>query len=93
MSSLVLEALSQTARYTMDTGMLNNTNIMEAPAQPASSALPSTNDIRVNVLWFASLMSSLISASFAILVKQWLREYLGVMSSFDCHSKTFSSSL
>lgn len=37
---------------------------------------PSTNAIRVNVLWFSSLLFGLISASFAILVKQWLREYL-----------------
>ncbi|KAI0093072.1 hypothetical protein BDY19DRAFT_921863, partial [Irpex rosettiformis] len=34
------------------------------------------NAIRVNVLWFASLTLSLVSASFSILVKQWLREYL-----------------
>ncbi len=39
---------------------------------------PSANDIRVNVLWFASLTFSLMTASFAILVKQWLREYLAV---------------
>ncbi|KAI0758610.1 hypothetical protein BC629DRAFT_1263259, partial [Irpex lacteus] len=39
---------------------------------------PSPNDIRVNVLWFASLIFSLMTASFAILVKQWLREYLAV---------------
>ncbi|KAI0769255.1 hypothetical protein BC629DRAFT_1292241, partial [Irpex lacteus] len=39
---------------------------------------PSTNDIRVNVLWFSSLIFSLMTASFAILVKQWLREYMAV---------------
>ncbi|KAI0758592.1 hypothetical protein BC629DRAFT_1109790 [Irpex lacteus] len=39
---------------------------------------PSSDDIRVNVLWFASLIFSLMTASFGILVKQWLREYLAV---------------
>ncbi|KAI0753923.1 hypothetical protein BC629DRAFT_1174780 [Irpex lacteus] len=35
---------------------------------------PTVNAIRVNVLWFASLTLSLVSASFSILVKQWLRD-------------------
>lgn len=39
---------------------------------------PSSADIRVNVLWFSSLIFSLITASFGILIKQWLREYLAV---------------
>lgn len=37
---------------------------------------PPTPAIRTNTLWFTSLVLSLTSASFAILVKQWLREYL-----------------
>lgn len=45
-----------------------------APFQPSSAA------IRVNVLWFASLLFSLIAASFGILVKQWLREYMVVQN-------------
>lgn len=32
--------------------------------------------VRVNVIWFAALICSLFSASLAILVKQWFREYL-----------------
>ena len=32
--------------------------------------------LRVNVLWFASLMLALITASFGMLVKGWLREFL-----------------
>lgn len=34
--------------------------------------------IRVNVLWFASIVLSLSSASIGILVKGWLREYLAM---------------
>ncbi|KAI0089545.1 hypothetical protein BDY19DRAFT_109444 [Irpex rosettiformis] len=41
---------------------------------------PSSVDIRVNVLWFASLLFSLIAASLGILVKQWLREYMVVQN-------------
>ncbi|KAK7687698.1 hypothetical protein QCA50_008914 [Cerrena zonata] len=33
-------------------------------------------DIRINVLWFSSLLLSLVTASMGILVKSWLREYL-----------------
>lgn len=51
-------------------------SILATPTTPPFR--PSPNDIRVNVLWFASLIFSLITASFGILVKQWLREYLAV---------------
>ncbi|KAI0364369.1 hypothetical protein BV20DRAFT_956347 [Pilatotrama ljubarskyi] len=34
-----------------------------------------TRSIRINVLWFSSLVLSLVSASIGILTKQWLREY------------------
>ncbi|THG94510.1 hypothetical protein EW026_g6977 [Hermanssonia centrifuga] len=47
--------------------------------QPASSSTPFTpnpNDVRVNVLWFASLILSLVTASLGMLVKQWLRAWL-----------------
>jgi hypothetical protein len=49
---------------------------MLPPSLP--SFQPSDNDIRVNVLWFASLVVSLVTASFGMLVKQWLREFLAV---------------
>ena len=37
---------------------------------------PPSSAIRINILWFASLVFSLIAASLSMLVKQWLREYL-----------------
>lgn len=46
-------------------------------ARPAPAALA----VLVNILWFASLLLSLISASMAILVRQWLQEYTVVSSS------------
>lgn len=32
--------------------------------------------MRINILWFSSLVLSLVSASIGILTKQWLREYI-----------------
>ncbi|KAI0092098.1 hypothetical protein BDY19DRAFT_928326 [Irpex rosettiformis] len=37
---------------------------------------PSGSAVRINVLWFASLVFSLIAASLSILVRQWLKHYL-----------------
>lgn len=81
-SGLMLNALERiadhTASYTMHVDMLNSTTATTGTSITTTTPGPSANDIRVNVLWFASLMLSLIAASFAILVKQWLREYLVV---------------
>lgn len=55
-------------------GFLNSTNT----SPPLPSFEPPLWAIRVNVLWFTSLLLSLASASFGILVKQWLREYLAL---------------
>lgn len=67
-----------TSGYAIYAGTINATSTPTTPSPAATG--PSANDIRVNVLWFASLMISLIAASFAIVVKQWLREYLSVQS-------------
>lgn len=45
----------------------------------ADSSCPFTPSIpsrQINYLWFSSLILSLVTASFGMLVKQWLREYL-----------------
>ncbi|PIL35422.1 hypothetical protein GSI_02149 [Ganoderma sinense ZZ0214-1] len=41
---------------------------------------PSWQSIRINTLWFASLVCALVSALIGILVKQWLREYMTEVS-------------
>ncbi|KAI0797270.1 hypothetical protein BC629DRAFT_258597 [Irpex lacteus] len=65
-------------------GSPGNSTILQLPdtQSPDTASLfqPSSADIRVNVLWFASLLFSLIAASFGILVKQWLREYMAVQN-------------
>ena len=55
------------------------------PTFPAFSATSKSFAIRVNVLWFSSLVFSLASASIGILVKQWLRDYVSHSSGSSRH--------
>ncbi|KAI0689168.1 hypothetical protein BC835DRAFT_1283535, partial [Cytidiella melzeri] len=68
---------AQTASYTFNstTGTLAAATILSSALPPFQAAV---NDIRVNVLWFASLIVSLVTASLGMLVKQWLREFSAV---------------
>ncbi|KAI0088761.1 hypothetical protein BDY19DRAFT_144867 [Irpex rosettiformis] len=70
----VLERIAtQTSSYNFTDGRLVAVNTL-----PSSFPLfeASVEDIKVNVLWFSSLVLSLVTASFGMLVKQWLREFL-----------------
>ncbi|KAK1216219.1 hypothetical protein PQX77_021157 [Marasmius sp. AFHP31] len=49
---------------------LNNETITPAPQFEVSSSV-----VRINVLWFLSLIISLVDALFALLCRQWLREH------------------
>ena len=72
----ILERVAvQTAGYNLNftDGRLIAANIL--PSSPPPFQV-SDEAIKVNVLWFASLILSLVTASFGMLVKQWLREYL-----------------
>ncbi|KAI0689231.1 hypothetical protein BC835DRAFT_1283343, partial [Cytidiella melzeri] len=70
----VLERIeTQTAGYRFESGYLNSTAPTTGTSIPFQAA---HSDIVTNILWFASLIVSLVTASFGILVKQWLREYL-----------------
>lgn len=60
--------------YTFNAGSIN-----AASPYPVSPPFVAPDwAVRVNVLWFASLIFSLATASFGMLVKQWLREYLAM---------------
>lgn len=65
----------QTASYELSENKLTATQRL--PESPPVFE-PASGDIRINILWFASLVISLVTASLAILVKQWLREFLAV---------------
>ncbi|KAJ3555725.1 hypothetical protein NM688_g2417 [Phlebia brevispora] len=55
-------------------------NSSVSPPAPLTTVtfVPSPVAVRVNALWFASLIISLSTVSFGMLVKQWLREYLAI---------------
>lgn len=63
-----------TRNFVSGPGFINSTT---APPSPPPFE-PPLWAIRVNILWFTSLILSLASASFGIIVKQWLREYLAI---------------
>lgn len=65
----------QTQSYTIMSGTVNSTVL--PPTPPPSFTAPIWA-VRVNGLWFASLIISLATASLSMLVKQWLREYLAI---------------
>jgi hypothetical protein len=62
----------QARNYTFSNGFLNSTN--PYPVSPPFEAPPSA--VLINGLWFSSLIVSLATASFGMLAKQWLHEYL-----------------
>ncbi|KAJ3555806.1 hypothetical protein NM688_g2371 [Phlebia brevispora] len=63
-----------TQSYVVNGQFLNSTSSTCA-SQPFQAP---TWAVRVNVCWFSSLVLSLSTASYGILVKQWLREYLAM---------------
>ncbi|KAI0341522.1 hypothetical protein BDW22DRAFT_1332634, partial [Trametopsis cervina] len=77
--SVLRQISTQNTNYTIHGDVIYST----APAPDSTPTFEPTDDaIRVNVLWFASLIISLATASFGILVKQWLRQYLRFFTSF-----------
>lgn len=59
----------------VSSGVFTNSTTTLSPSVPFEPPLWA---IRVNILWFASLVLSIAVASLGILVKQWLREYLAM---------------
>ena len=70
--------------FTVNANFVNST----APAVPQVVApfKASGFAVRLNTLWFSSLVCSLLSASLGLLVKQWLREYLAGSSNISRES-------
>ncbi|PSR78468.1 hypothetical protein PHLCEN_2v7411 [Hermanssonia centrifuga] len=75
----------QLSSYVMINGFLNST----VPAFPSDSPPfdPPPFALFINVLWFASLALAVVTASFGILVKQWLREYMAIETSRSVKSR------
>ena len=73
-----------------DSGDVTNHLLLHLSAQMVNNSLPiatqpswskPSSAIRINVLWFSSLIFSLAAALIGILVKQWLRDYLSSVAS------------
>ncbi|KAI0792709.1 hypothetical protein C8Q75DRAFT_692074, partial [Abortiporus biennis] len=73
-----LRVLEQISLQIAGFAVTNGTSHSAIPAfsNTPSSFTPSSSAVRINALWFSSLVCSLITASLGILVKQWLREYM-----------------
>ncbi|KAK0227461.1 hypothetical protein EDD85DRAFT_776853, partial [Armillaria nabsnona] len=68
---LLLEILKATA---------SNGSQISIPSSPTDFFSVSRSDEWVNSLWFTSLTLSLITALVAVLVKQWLHQYVAIVS-------------
>jgi hypothetical protein len=56
---------------------------ISAPPPPFPTFNPSASNIRVNVFWFMALAFSLSAALLAILVQQWVRDYMHVFQRYS----------
>ena len=58
-------------------------SIPSTPPPPFPSFEPLKSDIRVNVFWFMALIFSLAAALLAILMQQWVRDYMHVFQRYS----------
>ncbi|KAI0274012.1 hypothetical protein BGY98DRAFT_102966 [Russula aff. rugulosa BPL654] len=56
--------------------------VPSTPPPPFPPSGPMASDIRVNVFWFMALAFSLVAALLAILVQQWVRNYMHVFQRY-----------
>ncbi|KAH9958709.1 hypothetical protein BC827DRAFT_1135838, partial [Russula dissimulans] len=57
--------------------------IPSSPPPPYPAFITSSSDVRVNVFWFMALVFSLSAALLAILVQQWVRDYMHVFQRYS----------
>jgi hypothetical protein len=58
-------------------------SIPSTPPPPFPAFNPSTSDVLVNAFWFMALAFSLLAALLAILVQQWVRNYMHVFQRYS----------
>ncbi|KAI0056825.1 hypothetical protein BV25DRAFT_1536384 [Artomyces pyxidatus] len=61
----------------------NGSQVEVLPPSPAPPFSPSSSDVRVNVLWFMSLVFSLTAALAATIVQSWVRDYMHVFQRYS----------
>ena len=57
-------------------------SIPSTPPPPFPAFNPLVSDVRVNIFWFMSLVFSLLAALLAILVQQWVCDYMHVFQRY-----------
>ncbi|CAL1709001.1 unnamed protein product [Somion occarium] len=72
---LLVQISQQLNSFNINGGSINST-IPASIALPSPSPSPDAWSVHINSLWFSALVCSLVTASLAMLVKQWLREYM-----------------
>ena len=63
-------------------------SIPSTPPPPFPAFSPSASDIRINAFWFMALAFSLSAALLAILVQQWVRDYMHVFQRYSDPQKS-----
>ena len=63
-------------------------SIPSTPPPPFPPFTPSASDIRINAFWFMALAFSLSAALLAILVQQWVRDYMHVFQRYGDPQKS-----
>ncbi|SJL12530.1 uncharacterized protein ARMOST_15957 [Armillaria ostoyae] len=67
--------------------MASNGSQPSIPSSPTAFFSTSRSDEWMNSLWFVSLTLSLITALVAVLVKQWLHQYIAIVSDSSAHDR------
>ncbi|KAL6301864.1 hypothetical protein BKA93DRAFT_441342 [Sparassis latifolia] len=90
---LLAQISTQLSSFSVSAGFVNSTQPPLPPTAVAGLEAPliSASSIRINSLWFSSLICSLSAASMGILVKQWLHQYLSDMSVSRRGARTMQS--
>ena len=63
-------------------------SIPSTPPPPFPPFRPSASDVRINIIWFMALAFSLSAALLAILVQQWVRNYMHVFLRYSDPQKS-----
>jgi len=53
------------------------------PSLPDFTLSPSASDVRVNIIWIVSLVSSLTAALLATLIRQWARDHMRIFQRYS----------
>jgi hypothetical protein len=76
--SIILSQISQQL-----SSITPQVSIPSAPPPPFPEFNPLPSDIRINIFWFMSLIFSLLAALLAVLVQQWVRDYMHVFQRYS----------